>query len=374
MARSIAQLLRDALSTGLVNPFGPSDAAGTALLQSTQLYGVSRQARVAPSDRSARQRELDGALPAGPLATAVGIEARYESLQDVQMAIAARAAGGAPGPPKDASRQAQAAYVELVAPFTRRLEVQAAAAPGPLQRLRRRGQPEARAALSARADLADPGLCGKRVPRSVAARALHPSSDGIVEFADNSDPARCPTTGSFVGLQPDRCQRLGRQSGAAAADVDPGHVGLVSSQARTGLASVDFWAIHLKNVISQVDLEDVIANPLLYDGRNVFRGPVDPAFPQLPGPIIGSTAEPEPWRNVETAGFDIGAHWLAVGAQGAWGRVNAKVDATYITQWSEQSADPVPHSESGSAPTSTEKSCRAGATMLSSAGSKALGR
>jgi iron complex outermembrane recepter protein len=297
-----AQLLRDALSTGLVNPFGPSDAAGTALFESTQLYGVSRQAMGRTVSIDLRGSRDLMALAGGPLATAVGIEARYESLQDVQMAISARAAGGAP---KDASRQAQAAYVELVAPFMRSLEVQAAArldhysdfgaAVSP--KLAVRFQPEPTWLIRASAGK---GFRAPSLPELYTRQVT-----GIVEFGDNSDPARCPTTGLSSDCSPIVPNVSGGNPALQPQTSTQGNVGLVIEPSKDWLASIDFWAIHLKNVISQVDLEDVIANPLLYDGRNVFRGPVDPAFPQLPGPIIGLTNMNQNLGDWRVSGVDV---------------------------------------------------------------------
>ena len=76
------QRLDRAMATGLVNPFGTSGPEGNALLAGAQVIGDGHFAKGTTSSIDARfSRDLH-ALPAGPLAIALGAEIRWERLDN----------------------------------------------------------------------------------------------------------------------------------------------------------------------------------------------------------------------------------------------------------------------------------------------------
>ncbi|HEY7378957.1 MAG TPA: TonB-dependent receptor, partial [Steroidobacteraceae bacterium] len=78
-----AQRLIDATRTGLVNPFGPSGPEGDALLTGTVWSGELFHDESTTSSLEAKASKQVYVLPAGPLAVAVGAEARREALDIV---------------------------------------------------------------------------------------------------------------------------------------------------------------------------------------------------------------------------------------------------------------------------------------------------
>src|SRR6185312_4201931 len=64
-------------------------------------------------------------------------------------------------------------------------------------------------------------------------------------------------------------------------------VGMVFEPNRTWSISADWFKIHLKNGITTGVPVPTILGDLASYGHFVTRGPVDPAFPDLPGRIIG---------------------------------------------------------------------------------------
>src|SRR5207249_135522 len=74
------QRLIDAMATGLVNPFGASGPEGDALLASTMVSGAFSHTKATTSSFEAKASKEIYGLPAGPLALALGVEARREQL------------------------------------------------------------------------------------------------------------------------------------------------------------------------------------------------------------------------------------------------------------------------------------------------------
>ncbi len=76
------ELLTAALASGLVNPFGPSGPAGDRLLQDAQITGDLHHARASTLLGDARFSRDLFKLPGGPMAIALGAEARCETLDN----------------------------------------------------------------------------------------------------------------------------------------------------------------------------------------------------------------------------------------------------------------------------------------------------
>ena len=119
--------LASAMSTGLVNPFGPSGAQGDTLLQGTQIMGQVRQAKGTTSQIDGHASRELFALPGGPTAVAFGAEARQEKLSDDPSGLLASGdvlGGVNPIQSESVSRTAGAVYAEAILPLTTLLEAQ----------------------------------------------------------------------------------------------------------------------------------------------------------------------------------------------------------------------------------------------------------
>ncbi|MEO6281651.1 TonB-dependent receptor [Roseateles sp.] len=125
---SDTQLVR-VLKTGNVNPFGPNDAAGKALLLEAQLSGNNRKSQTTTDsfDLSV-SRELF-AMQGGSAALAVGIDLRKDKYLDGYSDIAGSGdiVGGSGTAGKvQAQRETRGLYAELNLPVLKELEVNAA--------------------------------------------------------------------------------------------------------------------------------------------------------------------------------------------------------------------------------------------------------
>ncbi|MFL6695670.1 MAG: TonB-dependent receptor plug domain-containing protein [Vitreoscilla sp.] len=283
--------LSDALATGLVNPFGPSGAQGDALLQATQIHGESRDARGSTRQADLRASSELVVLPGGSLAVALGVEARHESLRDREEQVAAEVVGGGLSAPKQGSRSAQAGFAELDMPLLKGLDVQAAVRFDHYSDFGGALDPKLAIRLQPQRDWLLRASIGRgfRAPSLPELYTQQTSSTGALEDADSNpvpDPLRCPTTGL-----PRDCQLVVQSTAGGNPALRPqrstqANAGLVLEPARGWHASLDFWRVDIHDIISTLAGDTIVADLARYDGRNVIRGPVDPAYPTLPGPIV----------------------------------------------------------------------------------------
>jgi iron complex outermembrane recepter protein len=121
-----------AVLNGVINPFGPQDAAGQAVIDGAGLAGTLQTAKGTVTGIDARaSRELTDWLGAGRAAAlAVGAETRHESFKDAANTsfaeLVVASTGFDPATLNEGSRNVSAAYAELNVPITKALDVTAA--------------------------------------------------------------------------------------------------------------------------------------------------------------------------------------------------------------------------------------------------------
>jgi iron complex outermembrane receptor protein len=320
-------LVIDAIRSGLVNPFGPSSAEGDALLAAAELHGTSRRARGRTESADVRASREVAALPAGALAVAAGAELRRERLHDEELPIVANLAGGGASPPKEGRRQVQAAYAEAVAPLLRGVELQAAARWDHYSDFGGALSPK----LALRVQPAKAWLLRASIGRGFRAPSLpelYTQQDRGAGPLNVPDPLRCPVTGL-----PSDCDPLvefvsGGNPGLKPQRSTQANVGLMVEPAASWQASIDLWSIRVRDIIGSLIADDVVNDIARYEGRNVIRGPVDPAFPTLPGPIVGIRTVNENLGDWRVDGADLSVSLRPVPSP--IGRVSLRLDGTYV--------------------------------------------
>jgi len=322
--------VRAAISSGLVNPFGASGPDGDALLAGSELRGLSRESTGITQSIDVRGVRLLNELPGGPLGIALGIEARRETLDDVRMPIAQQVLDEIPATPKQGSRHVQAAYAEIVAPVLKGLELQLAARVDHYSDFGTAWSPK----FAVRFELARDVLLRASAARGFRAPSLNelfaPQQHSGPVFPGGAiayqDPVRCPITGPN---SPDCNLRLDIVTGGNPA-LQPQrstqiNFGIVVAPAAGWLASLDLWQIRIDSNITAISVDTILNNLLLYDGRNVKRGPVDPVYPNLPGPMQTVLADNEnlgDWR-VNGADFSLQTPKRTTAIGRLWGRLDA---------------------------------------------------
>lgn len=318
--------LSAAFATGLLNPFGPSGPEGDALLAGSELRGLSRESTGFTQSIDLRGvRELIG-LAGGPLAIALGLEARRESLDDIQMPIAADVLEDFPSSPKHGSRHVQAGYVEVVAPVMKGLEIQAAARVDRYSDFGTAFSPK----LAIRFQPASGWLLRASVGRGFRAPSLNElfAQQRHRTFELLPDPIRCPVTHLASDCSPPLDIVTGGNPALQPQRSTQSSAGIVVSPASGWLASLDIWSIRIDSNISSIAVDAIIANPKAYEGRNLKRGPVDPAFPNLPGALVRIEALTENLGDWTVSGADVSLSTPRL--QTDVGRIWARFDATYV--------------------------------------------
>jgi iron complex outermembrane receptor protein len=324
-----------AMATGLINPFGPSGPAGDALLASAQVSGTVRASSGRTRSIEARLSKEIYDLPAGPLAMALGTELRREDFSDnADFDLASgQILGGTQVGAKSASRSVDAVFAELNVPVVRDVEAQLAARydhysdfGGTVNpKIAVRWQPM-RSLL-----LRSSWGTGFRVPTLYD--LYTPLTQGQTGNAFD-DPLRCPTTGS-----PQDCGNMFRLLSGG----NPALVPEKSKQFNAGVVwapfsavslGADYWNIRKTNTIATLTSDTVFANYDLYAPGHIVRGPVDPAYPNLPGPIDYVLGDELNLGKLHTSGVDVDLSYR--GAPGPLGQFGFTLNGTYILEWQRQ--------------------------------------
>jgi len=321
--------LADAFATGLINPFGDSGPQGDALLASTETHGRSREARATTDSADLRASRDIAHWRAGPVALGVGVEARREMLDDRATDLNDRVLGGTFLRPKTGARDAQSLNAELVLPLLPKFEAQLAVRTdrysdfgthtGP--KLALRWQPAR--SLLLRASVGT----GFRAP---SLPELYSAQTSFATPGQPADPKRCPVTqldsdcfpevpvltGGNPALQPERSRQAS--------------IGLVFEPVDGASIAIDWWRLSLRNTIGSLGDEVILSGDDRFEGRNIVRGPVDPAFPDLPGPITQLVETNENVGRQTAAGVDVDLSYHL--AAGATGRFTLELSGTYLAE------------------------------------------
>lgn len=323
-----------AMRTGLINPWGPSGPEGQALLASTVYSGTPQRADGSTSQVGAyASRELI-TLPAGPLAVALGAEARRERLSydwdpsvqggDSPISEGLQSVSG--------DRDVWAVYAEASVPIVRTLDAQLAVRHDDYSdfgsttnpKVALRWQPLANALLRA--------SWGKGFRAPPLYSLYTPTIDGSFA-APVEDPARCPVTDSAddcFGIVP---TIVGGNTALQPETSEQWSVGFVLEPVHGLSFGADYWSIRMDDTISFLSGVTALAYPDRFADR-IQRGLVDPAYPDLPGPLTQLDLRLINLGATRTSGVDVFLTWAAPAQD--WGRLQLGVQGTYVREWKTQ--------------------------------------
>ncbi len=326
---------REAFATGLINPFGPSGEQGTQLERAAQVSGPIRQAKATTSLVDSRASRDVLALPGGPLAIALGGEARREKLSDrpePMLETGDIAGAGGALKPQDAGRTVYAAFIEANIPVVKGVEVQLSARHDHYSDFGGTTNPKIALRWQPTRSLLVRGSWGTGF-RAPSLPELYTAQQVNQVLGDEQvyDPVRCPITnlisdclgpfnvidGGNPVLQPERSTQY--------------TAGVVWAPTERVSLALDYWNIDKKNVIGTLDEFVIFDNYARYGASNVVRGPVDPAYPNLPGPVDYLIVYNENLGRLKTSGLDIGVQFRSDAT--SFGRFAFKLDGTYIADW-----------------------------------------
>jgi iron complex outermembrane receptor protein len=327
--------LRPAMGTGLINPWGPNTGAALDLLASTQYVGPARTATGTMSQADFQMSRDWFALPGGPAAVALGGEWRRESLSDRPEPFLESGdvvGAGFAVSPQDASRTVGALFAEVNLPLTKDIEVLASVRYDHYSDFGGTTNPKIGARWQPLKALLFRAAWGTGF-RAPLLTDLYTQQQTLIAEPLN-DPLRCPATqspddctGSFnwvVGGNPNLQPETSTQETA----------GFIFEPAPGWSFGAQWWHIDKRNQIFMLnDPQYMLDHPDVF-GVYVSRGPVDPAYPSIPGPVTTIVDINQNYGSLKTSGIDFSAQ--ARMPLGSLGNLSLGFNGTYVYQFEEQ--------------------------------------
>ena len=158
-----------------------------------------------------------------------------------------------------------------------------------------------------------------------------------------NDPLRCPVTND----QTSDCNAqfgvlFGGNPNLKPEESEQAAFGMVFEPTPGLSFSIDYFKINLSNLVQNgISPATILANQDQF-GSLITRGPVQPQFPNLPGPVLQIDQKYVNLGAVKQQGVDLEAHWRAP-AQ-SWGRLSFDLNGTYYLRYDVQNPD---HSYTG---------------------------
>lgn len=314
--------IADGVARGILNPFGPQDAAGTQFLQDAALRGNLQTGLGTVYGADARaSRELGDWFKAGrPAAVALGAEFRKEKFDNevnVPLAEQADSTGVDASGTVTGSRNVSAAYAELNVPVTDALELTAAVrhdrysdfgnTTNPKVAFRYQPTPAVLTRGSFSTGFRAPSLYELYSPRTLTFTGgryndpvLCPGGEPTGAGDENRDCGQqfLIQRGGNLQLQPEKAKNL--------------TFGVVFEPASDLTVGIDFWWIQVKNQITVLPEGLIFGDPVKYAGR-YKREPGGSLSPDTDPPGFVSASN-ENLGDLRTNGIDLSANYRWRGA------------------------------------------------------------
>jgi iron complex outermembrane receptor protein len=344
------------LASGNVNPFGPSSAAVTDAALATNYIGKAFSSKTSITGFNGKASKELMQMSAGPLSLAMGVDLRREGYTlDTSAALQTGNISGYGGNfiSFGVSRNVVAGYLELNAPITKSIEIDAAlrfdsyakvANPNniadaiallniPGLTAANIGTSTTGSASSFSKATGKVGVRWQPAPEFLARGTLstgyrapslselyNPLQSGVT--TPTSDPARC--TGANFGnpsLKPETATNA--------------TIGFVLEPTKNLSVGAEIYWLRVKNLISAgLDVNFLLANEASYPGL-IIRAPGDQISSK--GPIIAVNETNLNTGKVYIQGIDLDAKWRI--PAGEAGRFTLGVNASYMARWQGENPD-----------------------------------
>jgi len=328
------------LNSGNVNLFGPNTPAVSQQIQACNMHGTVQAGKATTESINGK---ISGDLMTwaqGTVAGAVGVDLRKEKLDENPAAqyIAGDITGyGGNARPVSGDRDVTAFFAEANIPLLRTLELDAAFRTDKYSDFGRTNNPK----VSLRWQPTRQVLARASYGTGFLAPSLYqlktPNISGVSQTGQ-SDPIRCPVThntgidcqtqfpivfGGNPGLRPETSEQI--------------TAGLVIEPTSAFSVSADYFKIRLSHGITNgIPVPTILGDVATY-GNLITRGPVDPAFPQLPGPITGIDQRYINLGATHIEGVDVEAHYKWPTTR--YGRMRLDMSGTYYIRYDSQNTD-----------------------------------
>jgi iron complex outermembrane receptor protein len=326
----------DALATGNLNPFGPNDATGQALLNGAKMEGDMRKSWSKEFQADGRMSRDIFSMAGGSAAVAVGADLRREEIDDnavnADYGAGLNIGGEGTVPHTNASRNVAALFAELSLPVLKEVEITGAARwdhysdvgskLSPQARVRYNPTREVLLRASAGKGFRAPSLWDLNSPPAFGNSANALTDPGCPPQLIADEDARCVDTQLNVRniASPNLKPETSTQWGA----------GIVFEPNAATSIALDYWSIEKKDAIGSVTADAILANPNDLTFYNQFSN----RFHRSP---IGTTLYvDQPLENLgdlKTNGWDIDARLRFAPTAG---RVTLSFTGTYVSKYEQQ--------------------------------------
>ncbi len=294
------------LNSGTVNLFGPNTGSTLQALQATKYVGTTFEGEAKQYGANLKTSGEIFKLPAGMAALAVGAEYRREELD--QTPSAALASGDLTGyggniGAVNQSRDIYAAYAELNVPILKTVEGNVAVRYDHYSDFGSTTNPK----VSLRWQPTSTFLMRTSYGTGFLAPSLYELYEPHVQSVSatgQKDPTRCPTTANASDCAAQFAVTQGGNPNLGPERSYQVTIGGVWEPVQGGSVSLDYFKLNLSNAISTGPSTQTILGNLSNFGSYVTRGPVQPQFPNIPGPITNIQQTFVNLGNVHMEGID----------------------------------------------------------------------
>jgi iron complex outermembrane recepter protein len=327
------------LNSGQVNPFGASSPAIEAQIQALQFTEQAFKGESQGYVFEAKGSRDIYNLPAGPLGMAIGGQVgRQELTQTFNPALQAGDVTGYGGNflNIDASRNFWSLFTEFNIPIVKTLEATAAVRYDNYSDFGSTTNPKFAVRWTPIQQLLFRGSWGTSFVAPTLTQAYGANTSGLSQ-AGLEDPLRCPTTQDTNDCLTQFTLRFGGNPDLQPQKSNQWQAGFLLEPAPGVSFGVDYFSIDLKNLFSNGVTPETILNDQAQYGYLITRGPVQPQYPTIPGPITSIDQRFINLGEVKIRGFDVDAR--AVLPPTAFGRFVLSLNGTYYITYDQQQPD-----------------------------------
>jgi iron complex outermembrane receptor protein len=334
-----AEKLSALLGSGVVNLFGLNSPAVLDLMRATQLTGQASDNRASNYGVGLQMSNTVYDLPSGPLATALGVEARRESLEQsfADFILSGDLLSGGTFLPSLAAvhRNVWSLFGEVNVPITKTFETNVAVRYDHYSDFGGTTNPKVTLRWQPIGTVLLRGAYGTGFRAPTLSDLYQPQ---ILNYNDIfsqpvPDPVRCPVTG------PDSDECIGfyqlKNGGNPALQPETSqqvNAGIVIQPAAAVSASVDYYWVKLRNVVEVVPLETIMGPDYAHWApRYVVRQAPDATYPNLPGPIEYVVQYQTNVGTITTSGIDINFQWRSSATPA--GQFSVVLNGTYVLDY-----------------------------------------
>lgn len=328
------------LNSGNVNFFGPNTPDIVSQVQSANFSGDAYDVKTSITSLGAKASRDVMQLSAGPLSVAVGAEFRKETYNfGSSVALQQGDVSGYGGNflPVDKSRNVSAAFGEVSVPIVKGLDADAAVRYDNYQGVGSSTTPKIGLRWQPTSSILVRGSYGKGF-RAPSLADLYSANTQSVTPTGLTDSLRCPTTGDAIK----DCNTQFSTTFGGNSDLKPetstnASLGLVLQPTAELSFSVDYFKVRLKDtIVNGLDADTILADPVKYSYL-IVRGPVDPNFPTIPGPIQGLLQTNINLGSTKVSGLELGATWKSPTTN--YGKFVIDMKGTYFIQYDTSNPD-----------------------------------